>query len=530
MKRTRISLALAVATSALIVLPTTSASAAPMTGARIAGADRYETAVKISQSAFTSADVVFLASGENFPDALSAGPAASHAGAPVLLTPKNSLDSKVAAEIQRLNPKIVVIVGGENSVSPAVAAELARIVPNSSYKSIVNLDALLNLQLGKATPAAAQPAGLVDGLVGGLTGGNTGTGTGNTGGLIGGDGLVGGLIGGGGGTGGTGNTGGTGGTNTDGLLGGLLGTGGLLGDLLGGSGSGVLDSAGNLIDIGGNINIDILEDIKTNIDLGVGVNLGNLDLANGDLGGLLNIDLGVGAEVGDLDLGVGVGVGTTDGIGVGVGLDLGLDDLGVGTERGVIRVGGADRFETAKLVAELAWGDYTGPAYVARGDIFPDALSGGAAAASVGAPLLLSATNEVPAATGRYLSDRNVTGSVLFGSNAALSANVESQVRTQIGTGTVVRIGGVDRFETAAKAALRHHSDADRIFIATGTNYPDALAGIPAAAVNGSPILLTNQDCTPIHLSSYVSATTPESFVVLGGENTVKTEGLSKRC
>jgi putative cell wall-binding protein len=92
---------------------------------RLAGEDRFETAVAISQQGFPEgADTVYVASGELFPDGLAAAPAAASDDAPLLLTRSGYLPEAIAEEIERLSPELVVIVGGEPSVSPAVAAEL----------------------------------------------------------------------------------------------------------------------------------------------------------------------------------------------------------------------------------------------------------------------------------------------------------------------------------------------------------------------------------------------------------------------
>lgn len=90
--------------------------------ARLSGSDRYETAIAISQSSYWDggAQVVYLASGQNYPDGLAAGPAAAHQGGPVLLTPTASIPQSVLDEIERLGPAQIVIVGGEPSVSGAV--------------------------------------------------------------------------------------------------------------------------------------------------------------------------------------------------------------------------------------------------------------------------------------------------------------------------------------------------------------------------------------------------------------------------
>ncbi|MGA9275749.1 cell wall-binding repeat-containing protein, partial [Ilumatobacter sp.] len=96
----------------------------PATIERWAGANRYATSVRISQEAFPDgADVVFLATGTNFADALAAGPAAGSLDAPVLLTATNQLPSVVRAELQRLDPSVVYVLGGPAAISPSVEAQ-----------------------------------------------------------------------------------------------------------------------------------------------------------------------------------------------------------------------------------------------------------------------------------------------------------------------------------------------------------------------------------------------------------------------
>jgi len=105
-------------------------STAASTADRIGGSDRYATAVAISTQAFTTgADLVFLASGINYPDALSAAPVAAALGAPLLLTNPRALPATVAAELQRLDPAEVIIVGGPTVVSPEVEAAVRALGP-----------------------------------------------------------------------------------------------------------------------------------------------------------------------------------------------------------------------------------------------------------------------------------------------------------------------------------------------------------------------------------------------------------------
>lgn len=100
---------------------------------RIAGVDRYTTAIEISRTAFpdpvVSTPVVVVASGTDFPDALSAGPVAAALGGPLLLTNPLTLPAEVTAEITRLNPDMIYVVGGTGAVSAAVYTALAGLAP-----------------------------------------------------------------------------------------------------------------------------------------------------------------------------------------------------------------------------------------------------------------------------------------------------------------------------------------------------------------------------------------------------------------
>ncbi|MEO6534162.1 MAG: cell wall-binding repeat-containing protein [Pseudolysinimonas sp.] len=98
---------------------------------RIGGTDRYAVAINIAQAAYPNgAPDVYVATGLNFPDALSAGAAAAKHNSPVLLTDPNTLIPDVAAEITALHPGRIIVVGGPASVSDRVFQSLALIQPN----------------------------------------------------------------------------------------------------------------------------------------------------------------------------------------------------------------------------------------------------------------------------------------------------------------------------------------------------------------------------------------------------------------
>ncbi|QHC57411.1 cell wall-binding repeat-containing protein [Rathayibacter sp. VKM Ac-2760] len=100
--------------------------------ARIAGSDRYATAVETTRAVFSPGlPVLYVASGATWPDALSAGPAAAAQGGALLLTDPDRLPPVVADEIRRLDPARIVVVGSPLTVSDRVLTEIGRLAPTT---------------------------------------------------------------------------------------------------------------------------------------------------------------------------------------------------------------------------------------------------------------------------------------------------------------------------------------------------------------------------------------------------------------
>ncbi|PJJ61753.1 cell wall-binding repeat-containing protein [Compostimonas suwonensis] len=95
---------------------------------RIAGTNRYETSAAVAFDFDAGVETVYVASGENWPDALSAGPAAAHFDAPLLLVPHDTVPVGTLEGINRLNPKRIVVVGGLNAISENVVGALREVV------------------------------------------------------------------------------------------------------------------------------------------------------------------------------------------------------------------------------------------------------------------------------------------------------------------------------------------------------------------------------------------------------------------
>jgi len=98
--------------------------AADTESTRLAGASRVETALKVCDAGWQSAETVILAPSdqENLVDALAAAPLAGQEEAPILVTPKGSLDPSVKAKISSLGAKKVYVIG---AISDKVKNEVA---------------------------------------------------------------------------------------------------------------------------------------------------------------------------------------------------------------------------------------------------------------------------------------------------------------------------------------------------------------------------------------------------------------------
>jgi len=107
---------------------------------RINGADRYLAAIGYSQKFAPGVDRVYIASGEKFPDALSAGPAAAAMGAPLLITPASGLLPAVATELERLHPHEIVVLGGTATLSASLEGQLAALSFSPQVKRFAGAD------------------------------------------------------------------------------------------------------------------------------------------------------------------------------------------------------------------------------------------------------------------------------------------------------------------------------------------------------------------------------------------------------
>lgn len=195
-----------------------------------------------------------------------------------------------------------------------------------------------------------------------------------------------------------------------------------------------------------------------------------------------------------------------------------------------VRWAGDDRIGTAVAVSQQLWPKTTGDlrdfyapgdkrpqakaAVVSRSDDPADALGGSALAAHLGGPLLLSSNTTLSEATATELTRTLAPGATVYllGGEKALAPAVEKAVQ-KLGF-TTKRLAGADRFSTSVDIAttmaadmrdVNGHPAVQRVLLATGTNFPDALAaGTAAGATPDSVLVLTNDAQMPTATATFL--------------------------
>ncbi|MEV8215001.1 cell wall-binding repeat-containing protein [Leifsonia sp. NPDC077715] len=305
-----------VSTSTLIGTPVTIKPWSP-TVKRIAGTDRFDTSVALSKAGYPStAPVVVVATGMNYPDALAAGPAAAKLGGPLLLTASTYLPASVSTEIKRLKPGKIVIVGGLNAVTSAVEQQLKKLAPT------------------------------------------------------------------------------------------------------------------------------------------------------------------------------------------------------------VDRVSGSDRFDTARKVVTYAF-PTAQKAYVATALNYPDALSAAAAAGAQSDPVVLvnGTTSTIDAPTSALLSSRGIVSVTIVGGTNAVSTGIEASLKSKLGAAKVTRLAGSDRFTTSVLVAKEAFTSSSAAYVATGLQFPDALAGSALAAAKHAPLFTSMPTCLPAGAKQEMKALSVSTVTLIGGVN-----------
>ena len=183
------------------------------------------------------------------------------------------------------------------------------------------------------------------------------------------------------------------------------------------------------------------------------------------------------------------------------------------------RIAGANRYATAALLSASAYPSGATEVMIATGADFPDALAGSAAAGMRGMPILLTSRTQLPNETKAELNRLKPQRIWVLGGSSVISDGVLSALNAYASSPPAVRVSGADRFATAAAISQRWYPTpgVNAAFVAVGTNFADALAGAPAAALRDSPLLLVRASSIPTATANELNRLKPDRIYVLGG-------------
>lgn len=180
----------------------------------------------------------------------------------------------------------------------------------------------------------------------------------------------------------------------------------------------------------------------------------------------------------------------------------------------VTRIYGANRMETAIEVAKKTLSYYKGnTAIVVTGTDFPDAVSISPYSGKNAFPIFFAMSGSLDSATQNFIN-QNFSRVLIVGGTSAVSSSAESSLRS-LGK-TVTRISGTNRYTTSEKIATTYFPSVERAYIATGSDFADALSGGAMGARTNGPMILATGDSISTSARSYLRNTSIHTAYIVG--------------
>lgn len=133
---------------------------------RISGQDRYETAIKVAEQ-LGSPSEVFVATGEDYPDALSIAPIASVKQEPIILVPKDYLPDSVKNYITSGHIASTYVMGDTDIIDDSVVKQFHNVERNKGVDRYVrNINANVHFPFASKDICVASGEGFADALTG----------------------------------------------------------------------------------------------------------------------------------------------------------------------------------------------------------------------------------------------------------------------------------------------------------------------------------------------------------------------------
>lgn len=188
----------------------------------------------------------------------------------------------------------------------------------------------------------------------------------------------------------------------------------------------------------------------------------------------------------------------------------------------ITRVSSSNRSATALKIADYLQVPAGRPVILVNEANYADALSISSCAAAAQYSIFLIGKDRLSPEVKARIAAIKPIKVYLIGGEDVISKTVIDQVGeiTALNTENIVRIGGQDRYATALAVAEYFNLSGKSVCLATGRNYPDALAGSIYAANFNAPVILVN-DRLSTNAINYLETMNLTGATIFGGETIV---------
>lgn len=186
----------------------------------------------------------------------------------------------------------------------------------------------------------------------------------------------------------------------------------------------------------------------------------------------------------------------------------------------VTRIAGSSRYATAIEVSKSTFAGPVDGLVIATGANYPDALCAAPLARAYRGPVLLTAGPSMSASLTAELTRLRPGRIFIAGGEGAVAPGVEAALRALPWSPQVTRLGGTNRYATAALVAAEVKAKlgtVGKVVVASGAGFADALAAAPLAAAKGWPILLSGRAALAPETAAAVASLAPTSSMMVGG-------------
>ncbi|KLU65791.1 N-acetylmuramoyl-L-alanine amidase LytC precursor [Desulfosporosinus acididurans] len=188
----------------------------------------------------------------------------------------------------------------------------------------------------------------------------------------------------------------------------------------------------------------------------------------------------------------------------------------------ITRLGGTDLYDTCSKITDQLQVKSGTPIVLAYGGNYPDALSISSIAAENQYPILLVQNDGISDVIKNEIATIKPSKVFIIGGDGVISSAVESQVEqiTSLDKSNIIRIAGQDRYATSLAVAQYFNLAGQSICVATGNNFPDALAGSVYAANHNTSIILADGSLSD-QVMDYLKNKKLTGATIFGGESVV---------